>query len=274
VAARFQSKALVAAATLARGRVRLAERDAAEAQRCCSEAARLWNEIGAPYEAALARMVLAAALRAGGREDHAVLELQAARTTLDRIEVAASATAETNVFRREGDYWLVVFDGQTVRVRDLKGIRYLAQLLANPGREIHVLDLVAGETGQSLALGDAGAMLDERAKTAYRRRLTEIDDDIDQARALEDAVREAQADAERDFLVRELARAVGLGGRDRPATSASERARSGVTRAVRQGIAQLDEHNPALGEHLNQAIRTGTYCAYVPGPSAPAAWTS
>jgi tetratricopeptide (TPR) repeat protein len=274
VAARFQSKALVAAATLARGRVRLAERDAAEAQRCCSEAARLWNEIGAPYEAALARMVLAAALRAGGREDHAVLELQAARTTLDRIEVAASATAETNVFRREGDYWLVVFDGQTVRVRDLKGIRYLAQLLANPGREIHVLDLVAGETGQSTALGDAGAMLDERAKTAYRRRLTEIDDDIDQARALEDAVREAQADAERDFLVRELARAVGLGGRDRPATSASERARSGVTRAVRQGIAQLDEHNPALGEHLNQAIRTGTYCAYVPGPSAPAAWTS
>ena len=274
VAARFQSKALVAAATLARGRVRLAEGDAAEAERCCSEAARLWNEIGAPYEAALARMVLAEALRAGGREDHAVLELQAARTTLDRIEVAASATAETNVFRREGDYWLVVFDGQTVRVRDLRGIRYLAQLLANPGREVHVLDLVAGETGQSMALGDAGAMLDERAKSAYRRRLTEIDDDIEQARALEDAAREAQADAERDFLVRELARAVGLGGRARRATSASERARSGVTRAVRQGIARIGEHNPELGEHLNQAIRTGTYCAYVPGPSAPAAWTS
>jgi tetratricopeptide (TPR) repeat protein len=274
VAARFQSKALVAAATLARGRVRLAEGDAAEAERCCSEAARLWNEIGAPYEAALARMVLAEALRAGGREDHAVLELQAARTTLDRIEVAASTSAETNVFRHEGDYWLVVFDGQTVRVRDLKGIRYLAQLLANPGREVHVLDLVASETGQSTELGDAGAMLDERAKTAYRRRLTEIDDDIEQARALDDAAREVQADAERDFLVRELARAVGLGGRDRRATSASERARSGVTRAVRKGIAQLDEHNPALGEHLNQAIRTGTYCAYVPGPSAPAAWTS
>jgi len=274
VAARFQSKALVAGATLARGRVRLAERDAAEAERCCSEAARLWNEIGAPYEAALARMVLAEALRAGGREDHAVLELQAARTTLDRIEVAASATAETNVLRREGDYWLVVFDGQTVRVRDLKGIRYLAQLLANPGREIHVLDLVAGETGRPMALGDAGAMLDERAKSAYRRRLTEIEEDIEQARALEDAAREAQADAEREFLVRELARAVGLGGRDRRATSASERARSGVTRAVRKGIAQINEQNPELGEHLNQAIHTGTYCAYVPGPSPPAAWTS
>ena len=90
VATRFQSKALVAGAALARGRVRLAEGHAAEAERCCLEAARLWNEIGAPYEAALARMVLAEALRAGGSEDQAVLELQAARTILERIEVAAA----------------------------------------------------------------------------------------------------------------------------------------------------------------------------------------
>jgi tetratricopeptide (TPR) repeat protein len=274
VAARFQSKALVAGATLARGRVRLAEGHAAEAERCCSEAARLWNEIGAPYEAALARMVLAEALRAGGSEHHAVLELQAARTILERIEVAASATTDTNVFRREGDYWSVVFEGRTVRVRDLKGMRYLAQLLAHPGRQFHVLDLVAAETGQQTALGDAGEMLDEQAKTAYRRRLVEIEEDIEQARALRDARREAQADAERDFLARELARAVGLGGRDRRAASASERARSGVTRALRQGIARIGEHHPDLGEHLNRAVRTGTYCAYVPDPGAPAAWTS
>ena len=273
VAARFRSSALIAGATLARGRVRLAEGDAAEAERCCSEAARLWTEVGAPYEAALARLVLAEALRAGGREDEAVLELQAARKNLDRIEAATSTTTGTNVFRREGDYWLVMFDGRTMRVRDLKGIRYLAELLANPGREIHVLDLVAGETGKPMAPGDAGPMLDERAKSAYRRRLAEIEDDIEQARVLEDAVREAQADAERDFLVRELARAVGLSGRDRHATSASERARSGVTRAVRHGIARIGEHNPELGEHLDQAVRTGTYCAYVPDPGGQVAWT-
>jgi tetratricopeptide (TPR) repeat protein len=274
VGARFRSPALVAGATLARGRVRLAEGHLAEAERCCSEAARLWNQIGAPYEAALARMVLAEALRAGGSEDRAVLELQAARTILERIEVAASATTETNVFRREGDYWSVVFAGRTVRVRDLKGMRYLAQLLIHPGREFHVLDLVAAETGQRTALADAGEILDEQAKGAYRRRLAEIEEDIEQARALADTSREAQADAEREFLVRELARAVGLGGRDRRAASASERARSGVTRAVRQAIARLGEHHPELGEHLDRATRTGTYCAYAPDPGAPAAWTS
>jgi tetratricopeptide (TPR) repeat protein len=274
VATRFQSKALVAGATLARGRVRLAEGHVEEAERCCSEAARLWSEIGAPYEAALARTVLAEALRAGGRKDQAALELGAARAILARIEVATSAIPHTNVFRREGDYWSVVFEGRTVRVRDLKGMRYLAQLLAHPGRELHVLDLVAAETGQQMAPGDAGEILDERAKTAYRRRLAEIEDDIEQARALADAKREAQADAERDFLVRELAGAVGLGGRDRRAASASERARSGVTRAIRQAIARIGEHHPELGEHLNRAVRTGTYCAYVPDDRAPAAWTS
>jgi hypothetical protein len=178
----------------------------------------------------------------------------------------------------------VVFDGRTVRVRDLKGMRYLARLLADPGRDFHVLDLVAAETGVAQVeggratglthapLGDAGEMLDARAKDAYRRRLAEIEDDIEQARAIGDPERAAQADAERDFLVRELSRAVGLGGRDRRAASASERARVAVTRAVRQAIARIGEHHPPLGEHLNRAVRTGTYCAYLPDPRAPAAW--
>ena len=52
-----------------------------------------------------------------------------------------------NMFRREGDYWLVVFDDRTARIRDLKGMRHLARLLAVPGRELHVLDLVAAEAG-------------------------------------------------------------------------------------------------------------------------------
>ncbi len=301
VAARFESKALLAGAALARGRVRLAEGDAAGAEQSFSEAVRLWNEVGAPYEAAIARMGLAEAHRASGSKHRAVLERQAARTILERIQAAPTVDPAVdvahhdaldeqpvesfNVFRREGDYWSVIYEGRTVRVRDLKGMRYLARLLADPGREYHVLDLVAAEAGSVAqmdssqaasvprsALGDAGEILDERAKDAYRRRLAEIEDDSEQARAIGDAERAAQADAERDFLVRELARAFGLGGRARRAASASERARVGVTRAVRQVIARIGEHHPQLGEHLSRTIRTGTYCAYSPDPRAPAGW--
>jgi tetratricopeptide (TPR) repeat protein len=301
IAARFQSKALLASAALARGRVRLADGDAAGAEQSLSEAVRRWNEVGAPYEAAVARMALAEAHRASGSEHRAALERQAARTILEGIQAAPSVApservehhdpydeqpvAGVNVFRREGDYWSVVFEGRTVRVRDLKGMRYLARLLADPGREYHVLDLVAAETGSDAqtasshpaglprsALGDAGESLDAHAKDAYRRRLAEIEDDLEQARAIGDAERAAQADAERDFLVQELARAFGLGGRDRRAASASERARAAVTRAVRQAMTRIAEHHPQLGQHLSRTIRTGTYCAYVPDPRAPADW--
>ncbi len=292
VAARFQSKALVAGATLARGRVRLAEGDATGAEQSFADAARLWNDVGAPYETAIARMGLAEALRTGGSERQADLELQAARTILERITAARTTDPAAHVagpdgtnaqpaadlsLRREGDYWSVVFEGRTVRMRDLKGMRYLARLLAGPGREFHVLDLVAAENpGAAPAesglaaepsrreLGDAGEMLDARAKSAYRRRLAEIEDDIEQARALGDTGRAAQAGTEREFLVQELSRAVGLGGRDRRAASASERARVAVTRAVRQEIVRISGHHPELGRHLNRAIRTGTYCAYDP----------
>jgi tetratricopeptide (TPR) repeat protein len=179
VAARFRSKALVAGATLAQGRVRLAQGDAADAERLLSEAARLWDEVGAPYETAVARMGLAEALRAGGSEHQAVLEHQAARAILERIEGAqmgdpamrvgrdhgpdGQSTADLNTFRREGDYWSVVFEGQTVRVRDLKGMRYLARLLAHPGREFHVLDLVAAESGHA-------AQVDSGQRPACRAR--------------------------------------------------------------------------------------------------------
>lgn len=54
--------------------------------------------------------------------------------------------------------------------------------------------------------------------------------------------------------------------------SASKRARSGVTPAVRQGKARIGEHHPELGEHLDRAVRTGTYCAYVPDPGTTTAW--
>jgi tetratricopeptide (TPR) repeat protein len=297
VAARFQSKALVAGATLARGRVRLAEGDAPGAEQSFSDAARLWNDVGAPYEAAIARIGLADALRAGGSEHQADLELQAARTVLERIEVAHTTDPAAHVagldrtdeqpasdvsLLREGDYWSFVFEGRTLRMRDLKGMRYLAQLLAHPGREFHALDLVAAENPGAApaeiglagepsrtALGDAGEMLDARAKSAYRRRLVEIEDDIERARALGDTERAAQADAEREFLVRELSRAFGLGGRDRRAASASERARVAVTRAIRQGIVRISGHDSELGKHFDDAIRTGTYCAYDPVRSWP-----
>lgn len=293
VAALFQSKALAASAALAGARVRMAGGDAAGASTDFQAAAQAWSDIGAPYETAGARMDLGHSLRALGKEERALLEFRAARATFERIGAAHEAAraaqacaaaaepssappadAHTAVVLREGEYWSVGFAGRTSRLRDSKGLGYLARLVASPGREFHVLDLVAAHTGRPAGsdagtrflpdAGDAGEHLDRRAAQAYRRRLADIDDDLADARQTGDIERAAQADAEREYLIRELARAVGLGGRHRRAGSASERARSAVTRAVRQALARIREHHSPLGEHLDRTVRTGTRCAYEP----------
>lgn len=308
IAASFQSNALAASATTARGQLRLAEGDAEGARGIFAEAVQLWSAIGAPYETAQARLGLARAHRVLGSDSRALLEFEAARSGFERIGASRDAerTArecedgstgegpaygrtgaptnsserdDRNIFRREGDHWLVAFEGHSVRVRELKGFGYIARLLADPARERHACELAGGPEMPSGAAartgpwpGDAGPLLDEQARAAYRRRLVEIDEDIEQARELSDPERLAQAQSERDFLVRELGRAVGLGGRERRAGSPAERARVSVTQAIRRSIARIQEHHPSLAEHLDRFIRTGTYCAYLPDPRVRSTW--
>ncbi|WP_405700841.1 transcriptional regulator [Streptomyces sp. NBC_00069] len=286
VADRFSSSALSASARQARGTVLLAAGDAAGASALLADAVRVWSEIGAPYETAQCRLRLADAHRVLGHHQAETLEREAARIEFERIagtpavDQSQPATTEPNTFGREGDYWRVVFDGRCMNIRDSKGMHHLARLLTAPGREFHVLDLVAADSedptvvGRLLHADDAGPLLDDRAKHMYRRRLTEIEDDIEEARADHDIGRQAQAEFERDFLVAELSRAVGLGGRDRRAGAASERARAAVTQAVRKAVGRLRDASPALGDHLDRTIRTGTYCAYLPDPRFPSPWTA
>ena len=88
-------------------------------------------------------------------------------TAVHQEPTEAQLMSSADVFRRDGDYWTVTFEGQTVRVRDLKGMRYLARLLADPGREFHVLDLVAAEGGRPVQLaGDQGG---SPSRSARRR---------------------------------------------------------------------------------------------------------
>ncbi|MFE9929729.1 transcriptional regulator [Streptomyces sp. NPDC005533] len=286
VSVRFASNALAASALHARGEVLLAEGDAGGAAACFTDAVRTWSEVGAPYETAECRLRLADAQRAVGNVRAEAFEREAARTELERIAHAPAAheaqpaSTEPDTFVREGDYWRVVFNGRRVTARDSKGMHHLARMLAAPGREFHVLDLVAADSDDPDAaaglvrVGDAGPLLDDRAKQMYGRRLAEIEDDIKEARADNDIARREQTELEREFLINELARAVGLGGRDRHAGVASERARAAVTQAVRKTIGRLHEASPALGDHLDRTIRTGTYCAYVPDPRVPSGWST
>jgi hypothetical protein len=189
-------------------------------------------------------------------------------------------------FRREGEYWSIGHRGRTMRLKDSKGLEYIARLLASPGQEIHVLDLLTGgsasagssaradlaEHGIGAAAGGGGDVLDSQARQAYRSRLEELREEIAEAEDWNDPERAAYAREEMDFIAGELSQSLGLGGRSRRETSEAERARQSVTKAIKQAVARIAKHDPELAESLGRSVQTGLFCRYEPALSSGLTW--
>ena len=256
-------------------------------------------------------------------KDHLVLDHETQDLIADLIEefvarqpissraaaLAGSANADQvalipkrpgNMFRNEGEYWTISYDGHAFRMRDAKGLGYLARLLAHPRHEFHAAALAVesprtkstGDNGtmgdtecavslrrlsmgqfRSRSLGDAGEILDAKAKAAYRQRMKDLREELDQARRTGDEKRGVRLEDEIEMLSGELARALGLHGRDRRAASGAERARVNVTRTIRIAIGRINKHHSGLASYLDATIRTGTFCSYQPDPDRQVSWT-
>src|SRR5262249_27650190 len=97
---------------------------------------------------------------------------------------------EANVFRCDGEGWTARYAGRDLQLQDGQGPRYLATLLAAPGREVHVLQFVAASPAASgvqepLSIALRGSarddVPDERARREYRARLDELRAELDEA---------------------------------------------------------------------------------------------
>ncbi len=213
------------------------------------------------------------ALATTAREEYLALDLDTRVGALETLLSGASApatTAREASMHRTGSLWELTFRDRSVTVRDLKGLGDLAVLLGRPGREVHVLDLAGSPHRPATREGDLGEVIDPQARAAYRTRVDELDEAIADAEAEGDADRAARATEEREFLVAELSAAYGLGGRARRTGDPAERARTTVTRRIREAIQRVEEVHPELGRHLRSAVRTGTFCVY--DPEEPVVW--
>ncbi|GGY61233.1 hypothetical protein [Marinobacter zhanjiangensis] len=300
IAKKYQSRTLKNSSLAAAGRLALRDGRANDAIRLLTEAVMEWSELRMPFDAADLRIVLATAHREAGEDRIAEMELDAACRALEDLNatpwaelarqrepvvpVRPCAETEHCLFCCEGDMRTVTFGGTTVRLKDLKGMRYLERMLTEPGREFHVLDLVSVERGALPANASLAApridaqcgleVFDSKARKAYRQRLTEVEEDIAEAESQNDFRRAELARADREFLVDELRRGVGLNHRARTVGDGVERARTGATRSLRYALDRIARHHPSLGEHLARTVRTGTYFAYEPDPRAPLHWTT
>ncbi|MGH7779026.1 MAG: ATP-binding protein, partial [Candidatus Binataceae bacterium] len=118
---------------------------------------------------------------------------------IDRVEAArhslaaAQESAEPSVspphaavFRQEGEYWTISYQGTSARLRDRGGMRFIALVLDRPGEPISAVEMFGthganagtGEQATGLRktfeLGDAGEQVDARALEEYRRRIAEL----------------------------------------------------------------------------------------------------
>src|SRR5262245_52915616 len=194
----------------------------------------------------------------------------------------------------QGEYWTLAFEARLIRLRDSKGLRQLALLLGEPGREFHVLDLVAridpggiDANGSRIepeelakltvrsALGeDGGEPLDAQARAEYKQRLVELTEELEEAREFpHDQERIARIEEEIDQVERELKNAFGVSGRSRKSGSAAEQARVNVTKNIGRALDQIEAKHESLAPLLRSTIRTGIFCSYQPDPSFPVTWS-
>jgi hypothetical protein len=197
---------------------------------------------------------------------------------------------EKSVYIRIGDYWVIGYQGEAAILKAARGLDYLAYLLRSPNREVHVTELLdtfinhatLGSGGNSRATSsDARTarpqvglpILDSQAKLEYKRRLCELREDAEEAVRFNDSYRAAKIRREMSAVAEQLVAAVGFGSRDRRFLSDAERARSAVTKRIKEAIHRIEKVTPALGRHLAARIKTGYFCSYSPHPDRPIAWS-
>jgi hypothetical protein len=177
----------------------------------------------------------------------------------------------------------LIFEGKVSRFRDKRGLQYLAYLLANPYKQVHSMDLATGvgakqggvvsegarersgiEGLRKGRLGDVGPALDARARSDCRRRLGELREELEQAESFNDLGRAAILRRELEELTSYLSAASRPGRGTRLAGSYTERARVSVRNNIASAMRAIRGHDDALGRHLSNAVRTGTFCSYTP----------
>jgi non-specific serine/threonine protein kinase len=195
----------------------------------------------------------------------------------------------TAALRREGEFWTITFGDGPFRLKDAKGLHYVAYLLARPGERIHVLDLIEAVDGSAANgrtanhaesedlsivrdIGSAGPLIDAKARSEYRARLRDLHCDLDEAEQMNDLGRAESLRIEIELVGQQLTGSSGPGGRARIASSSAERARGVVSKNIRSILEKIRHEHPALGRQLATAISTGYFCAYQPDPDRPISW--
>ena len=187
-----------------------------------------------------------------------------------RVGQRPVSTADRAELTRNQGFWTITWRGEQATIPHLKGLSDIAALVRQPGTDVPALQLVSR---LPRATGATDTVIDMQALAAYRRRIIDVEAEIDQAVEDNDRGRVEHLDNEREEILAEIRRATRLGGGPRAAANQpAERARKAVSARIRDAIKQLEPLAPDLAAHLDRSIRTGLRCCYDPDPGDAVDW--
>ena len=188
------------------------------------------------------------------------------------------------MFRKEGDYWTLRYKGDTIRLKNSKGLQYIHRLLSDSPREISVFELAGSSVARdkikdksnfphdvgrrsSTDLGHAGDVMDARGLEDIRNHLEDLETEYASVVAAGDGERAVEVAEKIDQLKKYLSSAEGLGGRCRKSADTTERARKAVSKCINSALDKIKTIHPSLWCHLDSSIQVGRTCWYRPSES-------
>lgn len=210
-------------------------------------------------------------------------------------EVSSEDDESKNVIAKDGDIWTIMFQGNASRLRDMKGMKYIATLLQYPDRNFAATELVnlaeyqprensrqkqkrtradALKLGlrETTTLGDPGETADPKTLSQLKARLAEIQKEKEEANELQNWETREELEEEEEKLNQYIRQTFGLGGKSRRSGSHPDKARINVTRAIKRVLDKIRKQDQALAAYLKSTIKTGYQVSYTPDLNNPVSW--
>ncbi len=149
---------------------------------------------------------------------------------------------------------------QSVRMNKTKGLIDISKLLERPYQDFHSMELMGVRESGSKGV----TILDAQSKKEYQERILELQQEMEEAESLSNAIKYETLSEEYDRLIAHLSKSLGLQGESRKVGSTADKARAAVTMRIRDSIKKITAENAVLGAHLTNSIKTGLLCCYRP----------
>ena len=185
------------------------------------------------------------------------------------------------LFKLTGDFWTIRYEGEIIRLKDSKGLRYILTLLKNPNKDIRSDQLVAiGLNVLMMQSQDAYSSLGENQQhsnrtlpdvhiSVYQDALAKLKSELENlSPSNRGYLEKIQQISALDKMIRSR---FDKFGRRRP-EDYGEKARQAVSKVIASAKKKIKKEMPEFHGHLKRYLTTGFKCVYDPPPSELKSW--